>query len=223
MKAVVFHDVGDVRLDDVDEPKLAEPTDAIVRITASAICGTDLHMVRGTMSGMKAGTILGHEGVGIVEEVGPAVRNLVAGDRVVICSTIACGACSYCRAGYQSQCDNANPNGPAAGTAFFGGPEQSGPLRGLQAERVNVPFAHVTCVKLPDERIQLTSSGDTFPQATRHCGYLAVPAGGPDRAQPVVIVTDPRFPRARGARVAVNVDVNRADSYPARLPRTGSA
>ncbi len=77
MKAVVFHDVGDVRLDDVDEPKLVEPTDAIVRITASAICGTDLHMVRGTMSGMKPGTILGHEGVGIVEEVGASVRNLV--------------------------------------------------------------------------------------------------------------------------------------------------
>jgi threonine dehydrogenase-like Zn-dependent dehydrogenase len=151
MKAVVFHDVGDVRLDDVDEPKLKEPTDAIVRITASAICGTDLHMVRGTMSGMKPGTILGHEGVGIVEEVGASVRNLAPGDRVVICSTIACGACSYCRAGYQSQCDNANPNGPAAGTAFFGGPEQTGPFHGLQAEWVNVPFAHVTCVKLPDE------------------------------------------------------------------------
>src|SRR5258708_32174884 len=99
MKAVVFHDVGDIRLEDVPEPKLQEPTDAIVRITASAICGTDLHMVRGTMPGMKEGTILGHEGVGAVEDIGKGVHNLKAGDRVVIPSTIGCGYCSYCRDG----------------------------------------------------------------------------------------------------------------------------
>ncbi|HEY8945240.1 MAG TPA: zinc-dependent alcohol dehydrogenase, partial [Polyangiaceae bacterium] len=150
MKAVVFHDVGDVRLDDVDEPTLQEPTDAIVRITASAICGTDLHMVRGTMADMVPGTILGHEGVGIIEEVGEGVRNFVPGERVVICSTIACGSCSYCRAGYHAQCDRANPNGPRAGTAFFGGPKSTGPFHGLQAEKARIPFAHVTCVKLPD-------------------------------------------------------------------------
>src|SRR5919112_1832285 len=79
MKAVVFHGVGDIRLDDVPEPKIQEPTDAIVRLTSSAICGTDLHMIRGTLAGMKEGTILGHEGVGVVEEVGPQVRNLSAG------------------------------------------------------------------------------------------------------------------------------------------------
>jgi threonine dehydrogenase-like Zn-dependent dehydrogenase len=150
MKAVVFHAVGDVRLDDVKEPGLKEPSDAIVRLTASAICGTDLHMVRGTMPGMKPGTILGHEGVGVIEEVGKHVRNLVAGDRVVICSTIACGACVYCRAGYHAQCDKANPNGSAAGTAFFGGPATTGPFHGLQAELARIPHAQVTCVKLPD-------------------------------------------------------------------------
>src|SRR5205807_1976869 len=99
MRAIVFHGVGDVRLDDVREPKIKEPTDAIVRLTASAICGTDLHMIRGTMAGMKPGTILGHEGVGVVEEVGSSVRNFRPGDRVVIPSTIGCGNCSYCRAG----------------------------------------------------------------------------------------------------------------------------
>lgn len=151
MKAVVFHDIGDIRLDDVPEPRLETPTDAIVRLTASAICGTDLHMVRGTLGGMKKGTILGHEGVGVIEALGDQVRNLEVGDRVVICSTIACGACSYCRAGYQSQCDNANPNGPLAGTAFFGGPASTGPFHGLQAEKALIPYAHVTCVKLPDE------------------------------------------------------------------------
>jgi threonine dehydrogenase-like Zn-dependent dehydrogenase len=151
MKAVVFHGVGDIRLDDVKEPKIQEPTDAIVRLTASAICGTDLHMIRGTLPGMKAGTILGHEGVGVVEEVGSNVRNLQPGDRVVIPSTIACGSSSYCRAGYHSQCDVANPNGPQAGTAFFGGPESSGPFHGLQAELARIPFAHVGLVKLPDD------------------------------------------------------------------------
>jgi threonine dehydrogenase-like Zn-dependent dehydrogenase len=151
MKAVVFHGIGDIRLDDVADPKIKEPNDAIVRLTASAICGTDLHMVRGTMAGMKPGTILGHEGVGIVEELGNDVRNLNIGDRVVICSTIACGYCSYCRDGYYAQCDNANPNGKQAGTAFFGGPQQTGPFHGLQAERARIPFANVGLVKVPDE------------------------------------------------------------------------
>lgn len=84
MKAVVFHDIGDIRLEDVAEPRLQEPTDAIVRLTASAICGTDLHFVRGSVGGMRPGTILGHEGVGIVEALGDEVRNLQVGDRVVI-------------------------------------------------------------------------------------------------------------------------------------------
>jgi threonine dehydrogenase-like Zn-dependent dehydrogenase len=167
MKAVVFHGVGDIRLDDVREPKILKPTDALVRITASAICGTDLHMVRGTVAGMKPGTILGHEAVGIVEETGKDIRNLRVGDRVVVPSTIACGYCSYCRAGYQSQCDNANPNGPHAGTAFFGGPESSGPFQGLQAEFARIPFAATSLMKLPDaiddDRAILLS--DIFPTA----------------------------------------------------------
>jgi threonine dehydrogenase-like Zn-dependent dehydrogenase len=151
MKAVVFHGIGDIRLDDVPEPKIEQSTDAIVGLTASAICGTDLHFTRGTFPGMQPGTILGHEGVGTVEELGPDVRNLNVGDRVVILSTIACGYCSYCRAGYYAQCDNANPNGPSAGTAFFGGPKETGPFNGLQAEKARVPFANVGLVKLPDE------------------------------------------------------------------------
>lgn len=151
MKAVVFHGIGDIRVDDVSEPKIQEKTDAIVRLTASAICGTDLHFVRGTLPGVKPGTILGHEGVGIIEEVGRDVRNFRPGDRVVIPSTIACGTCSYCRDGYYSQCDTANPNGSDAGTAFFGGPKSAGGFQGLQAEYARVPFANVGLVKLPRE------------------------------------------------------------------------
>jgi threonine dehydrogenase-like Zn-dependent dehydrogenase len=167
MKAVVFHGIGDIRLDEVPEPKIQDSTDAIVRLTASAICGTDLHMIRGTFPGMKPGTILGHEGVGIVEEIGSNVRNLRVGDRVVIPSTIGCGYCSYCRSGYYSQCDTANPNGPQAGTAFFGGPEPSGPFQGLQAEYARIPYANVGLVKLPegvdDDRAIMLS--DIFPTA----------------------------------------------------------
>src|SRR3712207_1271939 len=148
MKAVVFHAVGDIRVDDVPDPTVQDPNDAVVRLTASAICGTDLHFVRGTMSGMRPGTILGHEGVGIVEEVGPNVRNLRPGDRVVIASTIGCGFCSYCRAGYYAQCDTTEP---AGGTAFFGGPEAAGAYDGMQAEYVRVPYANVGCVRLPDD------------------------------------------------------------------------
>ena len=151
MKAVVFRGIGNIKLENVPDPQLQKPNDAIVRLTSSAICGTDLHMIRGTMGGMKPGTILGHEGVGIVEEVGSAVRNFKSGDRVVIASTIACGNCSYCRGGYYSQCDKANPNGPQAGTAFFGGPASSGPFDGLQAEYQRIPFANIGMIRIPDD------------------------------------------------------------------------
>jgi threonine dehydrogenase-like Zn-dependent dehydrogenase len=151
MKAVVFHGIGDIRFEEVKDPVIEQEFDAIVRLTASAICGTDLHMIRGTMPGMQSGTILGHEGVGVIEEIGSKVRNFSPGDRVVIPSTLGCGNCSYCRAGYFSQCDVINPNGPSAGTAFFGGPKQSGPFDGLQAEKARVPFANVNLVKLPPE------------------------------------------------------------------------
>ncbi len=151
MKAVVWRGVGDIRVEDVAEPRIQEPTDAIVRLTSSAICGTDLHFVRGTFTGMRDGIILGHEGVGVVEEVGDMVRNLVPGDRVVIPSTIACGTCSYCRKGYFAQCDNANPGGKRAGTAFFGGPDAAGGFDGLQAEKARIPYANIGLVKLPDE------------------------------------------------------------------------
>jgi threonine dehydrogenase-like Zn-dependent dehydrogenase len=185
MKAVVFHAVGDIRLDEVPDPEIQEPTDAIVRLTSSAICGTDLHMVRGTLSGMKKGTILGHEGVGIVEEVGAQVRNLDPGDRVVVGSTVGCGYCSYCRAGYYAQCDNANPNGPQAGTAFFGGPEATGPIDGMQAEYARVPYASVTCVKLPenvtDEQAIMIS--DIFPT-----GYFGADIAGVSDGDTVTVL-----------------------------------
>jgi threonine dehydrogenase-like Zn-dependent dehydrogenase len=167
MKAVVWRGVGDVRLEDVADPEIRAPTDAIVRITTSAICGTDLHFVRGTLPGMEPGTILGHEAVGVVEQLGGEVRNLDVGDRVVIPSTIACGVCAYCRVGYFACCDKANPGGKRAGAAFFGGPKDAGSFHGFQAEKARIPFANVGLVKLPedvsDEQAILLS--DIFPTA----------------------------------------------------------
>jgi threonine dehydrogenase-like Zn-dependent dehydrogenase len=167
MKAVVWHGPGDISLDTVSDPKIQETSDAVVRITRSAICGTDLHLVRGTMPGMRDGTVLGHEAVGVVEQVGSSVRGFSPGDRVVVTSTIGCGNCSYCRAGYYAQCDKANPNGPAAGTCFFGGPESTGPVDGLQAEYARIPHATATLVRVPDQVSddQAILLSDIFPTA----------------------------------------------------------
>lgn len=167
MKAVVFHGVGDIRIDEVADPVIQEPTDAIVRLTASAICGTDLHFIRGSFPDMQPGTILGHEGVGIIEALGEDVRNLSVGDRVIIPSTIACGNCSYCRAGYFSQCDVVNPNGKQAGTAFFGGPKATGPFQGLQAEKARIPYANIGLIRIPDaiSDDQAIAMSDIFPTA----------------------------------------------------------
>lgn len=150
MKAVVWQAPGQIDLEEVPDARIEHPGDAVVRLTMSAICGTDLHMVRGTMPGMVPGTVLGHENVGVVEAVGDNVRAFVPGDRVVIPSTICCGTCVYCRAGSTSQCDNANPNVPDAGTSFFGGPESTGPVNGLQASFARIPFAAANLIPLPD-------------------------------------------------------------------------
>jgi len=151
MKAVVFHAIGDIRIEDVPEPTIEQPTDAIVRLTASAICGTDLHFIRGTFSGMEKGQILGHEGIGIVEAVGSGVKDIKVGQRVIIPSTVGCGHCQFCEKGFFAQCDNANPAGKRAGSVFFGGPQAAGGLKGLQAEKARCPFADTNLVPIPDE------------------------------------------------------------------------
>lgn len=185
MKAVVWHGIGDIRLDEVEEPRIEDGHDAIVRITRSAICGTDLHFIRGTMSGMKEGTILGHEAVGVVTEVGEHVRGFQPGDRVVINSTMSCGACRYCRNGHTAQCDVANPNGPHAGTSFFGGSETTGPVDGLQAEYARIPWAQNTMTKLPDavSDDQAILLSDIFPTA-----WFGAQLAGVSRGDIVVVL-----------------------------------
>jgi threonine dehydrogenase-like Zn-dependent dehydrogenase len=154
-----------VSVDEVPKPTIQAPADAIVRITTSAICGADLHFIRGTMAGMPAWHDPRPRGGRGGRRHRPLVRNFNLGDRVVIPSTIGCGSCVYCRAGYYAQCDNANPNGKNAGTAFYGGPSTTGPFDGLQAEYARVPFAHTNLVAIPpgvtDEQAIMVS--DIFP------------------------------------------------------------
>ncbi|KTD17301.1 zinc-dependent alcohol dehydrogenase [Legionella jordanis] len=185
MRALVYHGIGNIRFEEVSKPTIQDDYDAIVKITTSAICGTDLHFIRGTVGPMKKGTILGHEAVGVVEEVGSAVKNFREGERVIIPSTVACGYCEMCHLGFYSQCNQANPNGPEAGTAFFGGPEMTGPLQGCQAEYVRVPFANHNLVKLPD-RVrddQAILLSDIFPTA-----YFSVDIAGAKTGDVAVVL-----------------------------------
>lgn len=163
MKAVVFKGIGSIALEEVPEPTLVNEHDAIVRLTKSAICGTDLHFIRGTIVGVQPGTILGHEGVGVVEEVGSAVTRFYPGQRVLVPSTLACGQCTYCHKSLFSQCDGINPRGKHAGTVFFGG----GGLQGMQTELVRVPLADVNLFELPDSISdqQAILISDVFPTA----------------------------------------------------------
>lgn len=149
MKALVYHGTRDVRVEDVPKPTIKDPQDVILKVTLSSLCGTDLHPYRGSMPGMQDGTILGHEFVGVVDEVGDKVKNLKPGDRVLVPSSIACGYCSFCTQGLYAQCENANP--VAHSTAYFGGPKDAGGYQGGQAEYVRVPFATVGPSKIPDQ------------------------------------------------------------------------
>jgi len=151
MRAVVFYGIGDIRLEDVPEPQIESPKDAIIRLTTSAICGTDLHFVRGTVGGLSKGQTLGHEGVGIIESVGSGVARFKPGQRVIIPSTVGCGECQFCSKGFFAQCDVANPNGKLAGTVYYGATAENGGLKGLQAEKARVPFADANLVAVPDQ------------------------------------------------------------------------
>jgi S-(hydroxymethyl)glutathione dehydrogenase/alcohol dehydrogenase len=177
MKAVVFHKPKDVRVESVDDPRIEEPTDAIVRVTSTAICGSDLHIYNGLFPQARP-LVMGHEFMGIVEETGNAVKNLQPGDRVVVPFPIACGSCFFCSQGMPVHCETSNPKhyGPEGavlhekGGGLFGYTDLYGGYDGGQAEFVRVPFADVGPRKISDrfsdeEALFLT---DIFP--TGFCG-----------------------------------------------------
>jgi threonine dehydrogenase-like Zn-dependent dehydrogenase len=149
MRALGYFGPSDVRVVDKPDPALEHPRDAIVRVTLSAICGSDLHLYHGLVPDTRIGSTFGHEFVGVVEEVGPDIRSLRAGDRVIVPFNIACGRCFSCRHELYASCDQANPRSHVFGGAF-GYSHLTGGYEGGQAERVRVPFADVGPLLIPE-------------------------------------------------------------------------
>ena len=180
MKAVVWHGKRDVRVDTVPDPTLETPTDAIVRITSTGLCGSDLHLYEVMGPFMTEGDILGHEPMGIVEEVGSEVTHIAAGDRVVIPFNISCGHCAMCGTGLQSQCETTQVREYEKGAALFGYTKLYGQVPGGQAEYLRVPQAHYGPIKVPDgpadDRFVYLS--DVLPTAWQAVQYADVGPGG---------------------------------------------
>jgi threonine dehydrogenase-like Zn-dependent dehydrogenase len=180
MKAVVWHGKRDVRVDDVDEPTIQEPTDALVRITSSGICGSDLHLYEVMAPFMREGDILGHEPMGIVEAVGSAITNVSVGDRVVMPFQMSCGHCFMCDQKLFTQCETTQVREHDKGAALFGYTKLYGAVPGGQAEFLRVPQAQNTTIKVPhgppDERFVYLS--DVLPTAWQAVAYADVPPGG---------------------------------------------
>jgi threonine dehydrogenase-like Zn-dependent dehydrogenase len=180
MRAVVWHGREDVRVDQVADPKIEAPTDAIVRLTSTAICGSDLHLYRILGMFMHEGDIIGHEPMGIVEEVGSGVTNLTPGDRVVVPFNIACGHCFMCDQKLYAQCETTQVRSQGKGAALFGYTELYGSVPGAQAELLRVPHADFGPVVVPpeppDDRFLYLS--DVLPTAWQAVRYADVLAGG---------------------------------------------
>ena len=180
MRALTWHGKRDVRVDSVPDPAIEKPTDAIVRITTTAICGSDLHLYEVMGPFIEKGDVLGHEPMGVVEEVGSEVTDLSPGDRVVIPFQIACGHCFMCSQGLQTQCETTQVREQGMGAALFGYTKLYGEVAGGQAELLRVPQAQYTHIKVPegppDERFVYLS--DVLPTAWQAVEYAAIPDGG---------------------------------------------
>ncbi len=216
MKAVTYHGKRDVRVDTVPDPTIEEPTDAIVRVTSSGICGSDLHLYEVLGPFIDEGDILGHEPMGIVEAVGAGVKHIVPGDRVVIPFNISCGHCWMCDRHLFSQCETTQVREQGKGAALFGYTKLYGQVPGGQAELLRVPQAHFGPIKVPegpsDERFVYLS--DVLPTAWQAVEYAAVPDGG----SVAVFGLGPigqmcaRIAKHRGAGLVIGID-----SVPERL------
>src|SRR3954462_6430107 len=180
MKAVAWHGKRDVRVDTVPDPTIEKPTDAIVRITTTAICGSDLHLYEVMGPFIDEGDVLGHEPMGIVEEVGSEVTAIKPGDRVVIPFQMSCAHCFMCDQGLQTQCETTQVRDEGMGAALFGYTKLYGQVDGGQAEYLRVPQAPYTHIKVPegppDERFVYLS--DVLPTAWQAVEYAGIPDGG---------------------------------------------
>jgi threonine dehydrogenase-like Zn-dependent dehydrogenase len=218
MKAVAWHGKRDVRVDTVSDPAIKEPTDAIVRVTSTAICGSDLHLYELFGPFIDEGDILGHEPMGVVEEVGGEVTHIKAGDRVVVPFNIACGGCFMCGNGLHSQCETTQVRDQGMGAALFGYTKLYGQVPGGQAEFLRVPQAHFGPVKVPegppDDRFVYLS--DVLPTAWQAIEYAAVPEGGSVAVLGLGPIGDMscRIARHRGVEKIIGIDL-----VPERLER----
>ncbi|MFF6876027.1 MULTISPECIES: alcohol dehydrogenase catalytic domain-containing protein [unclassified Streptomyces] len=180
MRAVTWQGKRDVRVENVPDPTIQEPTDAVIRITSSGLCGSDLHLYEVLTPFMTPGDILGHEPMGIVEEVGAGVPDLQVGDRVVVPFQIACGSCWMCLTGLPTQCETTQVQGEGMGAALFGYTRLYGAVPGAQAEYLRVPQAQFGPIKVPegpsDDRFVYLS--DVLPTAWQAVAYAGVPQGG---------------------------------------------
>ena len=232
MRAVTWQGKRDVRVETVPDPILKEDTDAIIRVTTTGICGSDLHLYELLGPYMAEGDILGHEPMGVVQEVGAAVSGLVAGDRVVIPFQISCGSCFMCDAGLTTQCETTQVRDEGTGAALFGYSKMYGSVPGGQAEYLRVPHAQNTTIKVPegppDDRFVYLS--DVLPTAWQAVQYADVPEGGTvavlglgpigdmasrialhqERRVIAVDLVDERLQRAR-ARGAETIDLRQHD------------
>jgi threonine dehydrogenase-like Zn-dependent dehydrogenase len=217
MKALTFHGKRDVRVDEVPDPKIEQPTDAVVRITSTAICGSDLHLYEVLGMFIEEGDILGHEPMGIVEEVGSEVSQIKEGDRVVIPFNISCGECWMCKEKLFAQCETTQNREQEKGASLFGYTKLYGEVPGGQAEYLRVPQAHFGPIKVPDngapdERYLFLS--DVLPTAWQAVEYAAIPKGGSVAVYGLGPIGQmcARIARNKGAETVIGVD-----SVPERL------
>ncbi len=180
MKAVTWQGVHDMRVDEVPDPRIEDPTDAIIKVTSSGLCGSDLHLYETLAPFMEPGDVVGHEPMGVVEEVGSSVTRLRVGDRVVVPFNVCCGSCWMCERKLYSQCETTQNHEHGTGASFFGYSKLYGQVPGGQAEYLRVPFADFAPVKVPegpsDDRFLFLS--DVLPTAWQALQYADVPDGG---------------------------------------------
>ncbi len=211
MRAVTWHGIEDVRVDNVPDPTIQEPTDAIVRITSTGICGSDLHLYDVLGMFMREGDILGHEPMGIVEEVGNEVTHIAPGDRVVIPFNISCGHCYMCDRQLYAQCETTQVQEYGKGAALFGYTVLYGEVPGGQAEYLRVPCAHFGPIKVPegppDERFVYLS--DVIPTAWQAVAFADIPEGGSVAVYGLGPIGQmcTRIARHRGAEQVIGVDL----------------
>jgi threonine dehydrogenase-like Zn-dependent dehydrogenase len=218
VKALVWHGKRDVRVDSVPDPTIQEPTDVIVRITTTGLCGSDLHLYEVLGPFLDEGDILGHEPMGVVEEVGSAVTAVAAGDRVVIPFNVSCGTCAMCSTGLHSQCETSQVRDQGSGASLFGYTRLYGSVPGGQAEFLRVPFGNTLPVKVPDgppdDRFVYLS--DVLPTAWQAVAYADVPSGGSLAVLGLGPIGDmsTRIARHKGVEQVIGIDL-----VPERLER----